>query len=182
MQILESRAIRLINFENAVVPGLLQTVPYIQALMRNVGLVDHEDLIGDRVAARVRRQGVLRKINAPDFLAVIAEQALHNVIGGREVMRDQLVYLTEAARRRNVSVRVIPATAGDHPGFDGPFTRLSFHDRTGVVVLGNRTSNLFLEDDEDLMVYNNVLVELLSVALNDEESVALVAELAAALE
>jgi hypothetical protein len=46
-----------------------------------------------------------------------------------------------------------------------------------VIVLTNRTSNLYLEDDEDLYAYNQVVVELLSVALGEEDSVALVREL-----
>lgn len=177
LKVLESRAIRLINFECSVIPGLLQTVPYIEALMRNVGLVN-EDLIGERVAARVHRQSVLRKFNAPDFLAIISENVLHNIIGDQKTMREQLIYLTEAVQHRNISLRIIPASVGNHPGFDGPFMRLQFHDRPGVVVVANRTSNLFLEEDEDLVTYNNVVVELLSVALDEAASVALVRDLA----
>jgi transcriptional regulator with XRE-family HTH domain len=182
LKLLESRAIRLINFECEVIPGLLQTVPYIQAVVRQVALVDDEEVIGERVAARIRRQAVLRKSGAPHLLAIIAQNALQNLIGDRTVMRDQLIYLTEAARRTNISMRIIPNSAGNHPGFEGPFLRLQFHDRPGVVILANRTSSLYLEDDEDLTVYNKVLVELLSVALPEDESVALVARLAATME
>jgi transcriptional regulator with XRE-family HTH domain len=180
LKVLESRAIKLINFECSVIPGLLQTVPYIEALMRNVGLVD-EELIGERVAARVHRQSVLRRSGAPHLLAIVAEQALRNLVGDPEIMREQLVYLTEVARHRHVSLRVVPASAGNHPGFDGPFMRLQFHNRRGVVVLANRTSSLYLEDDEDLFAYGNVLVELLSVALSEEDSVALVGDIEAGL-
>lgn len=171
---LESRAIGLINFECTVIPGLLQTVPYIQGLMRNAGMINDEEIVGERVAARVHRQAILRKAGAPDFQAIIAESALHNMVGDVTVMREQLVYLTEAAQRPNVSVRIIPASVGNHPGLDGPFLRMRFHDRHGVVVLGNRTSCLYFEDDDTLMSYSHVLVELLSVALSNEESIALV--------
>jgi transcriptional regulator with XRE-family HTH domain len=182
LKLLESRAIGLINFENGVVPGLLQTVPYARAVISSFGLVRDEDLIGERVADRIHRQAVLRKAGAPHFQAIIAEGALRNVIGDRAVMRDQLTYLIEAAQNRNISVRVIPTSATNHPGFEGPFMRLQFAGRHGVVMLENRTTNLFLEDDEDLMTYNHVLVELLSVALNEADSLALVARLVATLE
>ena len=174
LRTLESRAIRMIDFQCQVIPGLLQTVPYVQGLMRHVGLVRDEELLSDLVAARIRRQAVLRKSGAPELLAIVAEGVLRNVVGDKEIMREQLIYLTEAAQRPNIKLRVIPASAGNHPGFDGPFIRMQFHDRHGVIVLGNRTTNMFLEDDEDLMVYNHVLVELLSVALPEEDSVALV--------
>lgn len=181
LRFLESRATKLINFECQVIPGLLQTFPYTQALMRNSCMVDEEE-IGDRAAARIHRQAVLRKSRAPRFQAILMESALRNPVGDRTVMRDQLTYLTEAAQRPNVSLRVIPASAGNHPGVDGPFVWLHFDHRSGVVVLVNRTSSLYLEDEEDFEAYSHVVVELLSVALDDEESVALVARVAATLE
>jgi transcriptional regulator with XRE-family HTH domain len=177
LRTLESRAVGMINFECTVVPGLLQTVPYAHALISTFPPIDDEE-VGRRVVDRVHRQSALRQPRAPEFLAVITENVLHNIIGSREVMREQLAYLAEAAQRPNIQLRVIPGSVGNHPGFDGPFLRLRFRDRHGVVVLENRTSNLFLEDDEDLMVYNDVIEEMLSVALNNDDSVALVRELA----
>jgi transcriptional regulator with XRE-family HTH domain len=173
---LETRAVSLINFECELIPGLLQTVPYIQAVLRHVGLLNDESMIGGCAAARLHRQAVLRKSMAPEFLAIITENVLRNVIGDKAVMREQLNYLIEAARRPNIKIRIIPSTTGNHPGFDGPFLRLQFADRRGVIVLGNRTTSLYLEDDEDLAAYTDVMVELLSVALNEEDSVALVRE------
>jgi hypothetical protein len=51
-----------------------------------------------------------------------------------------------------------------------------------VVFLENRTSSLFLEDRSEISAYDRVIVELLSVAMSEENSVRLVAELAANLE
>jgi len=181
LRFLESRATRLINFECHRIPGLLQTFPYAQALIRNAGMVDEEQ-IGDRASARIHRQAVLRKSSAPHYQAIIMESALHTLVGNRLVMHDQLVYLTEAAEQPNIGLRVIPASAGNHPGVDGPFLWLHFHHRPGVIVLENRTSSLYLEEQEDYTAYAQVVVELLSVALDKEESVALVAKLAATLE
>jgi len=177
LRILEAQATRLISFECEVIPGLLQTVPYAQAILRNVGLVADE-LIGDLVAARIARQAILRKSRPPHLCAIIAENALHNLVGNKDVMREQLIYLTEVAKRPNINLRVVPRVVGNHPGFDGPFLRLQFRDRPAVIVLGNRTSNLFLESDEDREVYDVVAVELLTVALDEERSVALVHDLA----
>lgn len=179
LRILEAQAARVINFESEVIPGHLQTVPYAQAIMRDVGMIDDEELIGELVAARIARQAILRKARRPAHLcAIIAENALHNRVGNDEVMREQLIYLTEAARLPNVQLRVIPRSAGSHPGFDGPFLMLQLRDRPSVIVLGNRTSNLFLESDADREMYNVVVVELLAVAMNHERSVALVYDLA----
>lgn len=181
LRFLESRATKLINFESLVIPGLLQTFPYAQELIRNSCMVDEEE-IDERATARIHRQAALRKPRAPHFQAIIMESALHIPVGSRETMRDQLVYLTEVAQRPNISLRIIPASVGNHPGTAGPFLWLHYEHRSGVIVLGNRTADLYLENEEDFVAYSNVVVELLSVALNEDDSVALVARVAATLE
>ncbi len=182
LKILESRATALVDFEPLVMPGLLQTVPYAQAIFREVGLFEDEAAIGERVAGRIHRQATLRKPNAPSMVAIVAESAMRNLVGGREVMRDQLRYLVEVAERPNVTLRVVPTAIGGHPGLNGPFLRLRFDDRPSVVFLANRTSSLFLEDRSEVAVYDRTIVELLSLAMSEENSVRLVAEMAATLE
>jgi hypothetical protein len=60
---------------------------------------------------------------------------------------------------------------------------MRFADRPGVVFVPcGAGSSLFLEETEDIEHYKAVTVELFKVALNQEESVALAAEIAAALE
>jgi transcriptional regulator with XRE-family HTH domain len=178
LRFLESRATKLINFECQRIPGLLQTFPYAQELIR----ITSEELRDERATARIHRQAVLRKPRAPQFHAIIMESALHNLVGNRTVMRDQLIYLTEAARQPNIGLRVIPASAANHPGIDGPFIWMDFQHRPGVVVLENRTASVYLENEEDFTAYANVIVDLLTVAHNEEESVALVARAAATME
>jgi len=182
LKLLESRATRLVNFEPLVIPGLLQTVPYAQATFREIGLFEDQAAIEERVVGRIHRQAALRKFNAPQLIAIVAESALRHLLGGREVMRDQLRYLVEVAERHNVTLRVVPTAVGGHPGLNGPFLRLRFNDRPSVVFLPNRTCSLFLEEPSDVTIYDEMIVELLRVAMSEENSVRLVAEMAANLE
>jgi transcriptional regulator with XRE-family HTH domain len=55
LQLLESRATALWDFETMLIPGYLQTVPYMRAVIRG-GMIEDEEEIGRRVAARIRRQ------------------------------------------------------------------------------------------------------------------------------
>lgn len=182
LKLLESRATKLVNFEPLVVPGLLQTVPYAQAMVRDVGMIDDPDEVDERVVGRIHRQAVLRQFGAPHLVAIVTESCLRHLVGGREVMRDQLRYLGEVAERHNVTLRVVPTAVGGHPGLNGSFLRMRFEDRSSVVFLGNLTSSLFLEDASEVAVYDRMIVELLSVAMSEENSVRLVAEMAANLE
>jgi transcriptional regulator with XRE-family HTH domain len=182
LKLLESRATGLVEYQPLVIPGLLQTVPYAQAVIRDIGMFDNREEVDKRVVGRVQRQAVLRKLSPPTLLAIVTEAALRLMIGGREVMRDQLKYLVEAVERQNVTLRVVPTAIGGHPGLDGSFVRLRFHDRPTVVFLPNRTSSLFLEDPAEINVYDQAVVELMSMAMTEENSVRLVAEMAATLE
>lgn len=182
LKMLEDRATAMVSFEPLLIPGLLQTVPYMQALLHEVGMFEDQEAIDERVVGRVHRQRVLRKLGAPHLVVIIAESALRNLVGGRQVMRDQLRYLAEVSERSNVTLRVVPTAVGGHPGLDGSFLRLRFADRPTVVFLPGRTSSLYLEDPSEISTYDRVIVELLSLAASEENSVRLVAEMAATLE
>jgi transcriptional regulator with XRE-family HTH domain len=182
LKMLESRATTMLEFQPLLIPGLLQTVPYTQAIFREVGLFEDEEAIAERVAGRIHRQAVLRKPDAAHLVAIVAESALRHLVGGRAVMREQLRYLAEVSERPNVRLRVVPTAAGGHPGMDGAFIRMKFADRPGVVFVPSRTSSLFLEEPNEVSVYDKVIVELMSMAMNEENSVRLVAEMAATLE
>jgi transcriptional regulator with XRE-family HTH domain len=182
LKLLESRATALLSFEPVMIPGLLQTVPYAEACVRKILLLENQDAIDERVAGRVHRQAVLRKFGAPPLIAIINESALRCPVGGRAVLRDQLRYLIEVAEHSNVTLRIVPTVIGAHPGLHGSFLRMRFADRPSVVFLENRTSSLFLEDHSDVSAYDQAIAELLSVAISEEDSVRLVAEMAATLE
>jgi transcriptional regulator with XRE-family HTH domain len=180
LRMLESRATALFNFETVLIPGYLQTVPYMREVMRGVMVGDEEE-IDRRVVARLQRQTQVRRTNT-ELTAIVCESALRAQIGGPVVMRDQLNHLVEAATRPHVRLRVVPTSAGAHPGLEGAFIRLRFPDRPGVVFVGCGTSSLFLEETDDIEHYKIVAAELLKLALSHEESVASVASIAAALE
>lgn len=180
LRLLESRAMALFNFETVLIPGYLQTVPYMRAVMRGAMIEDEEE-IDRRVVARLQRQTEVRR-KSTGLTAIVCESALRAQIGGAVVMRDQLNHVVEAAARPNMSFRVVPTSAGAHPGVGGAFIRLRFADRPGVVFVGCSTSSLFLEEPEDIEHYKVVAAELLKVSLSHEESVALAASIAAALE
>ncbi|TDV41418.1 helix-turn-helix domain-containing protein [Actinophytocola oryzae] len=182
LKLLESRATSLVSFEPLIVPGLLQTMPYARSMVEQVCMVTEPKEIDNWVIGRVHRQGVLRKIDAPQLTAILAESALRNFVGGREVMRDQLRYLTEITKRANVTLRIVPTMIGGHPGLLGSFLRMRFADRPNVVFFENQTSSLFLEEHSDTAAYDQAINQLLDLAISEADSVRLVTEMAATLE
>lgn len=75
----------------------------------------------DAVAERMARQAILDRADPPLLWILLDEAVLERPVGGSAVMRTQLCRLLEAAEESNISVRIVPRSAGAHPGQDGSF-------------------------------------------------------------
>lgn len=175
---LEGKAERIVNFETAVVPGLLQTGQYTRAILEYSGLFS-DDEIEDRMVTRLRRFSVVMRKRPPELFSLIDECVLHRAVGGPDVLRRQLDHLLETVQRPNVTVRVLPNGC---VGFNSPFALLHLPRRSPVVFLENLTSSLFLEERSDVSVYLRALKHLASRALDESQSAELIATAATQLE
>jgi hypothetical protein len=112
----EADASRIRVFTPLVIPGLLQTADYIDALMRSSGKAPAWRCRA--VEARLRRQQILDRDDGPlsQLEAVIAEASLLYRWGSRTERRNQLLHLAEMGERRNVSLHLQRFADGPPPG------------------------------------------------------------------
>jgi hypothetical protein len=95
---------------------------------------------------------------------------LRRHIGGTDIMQAQIRHLVEMAQRTNVTIQVVPFTAGGHAAAGGPFSILRFaeFDLPDVVYLEQLTSALYLDKpemlDNYLMVMDRLSVEAMTPA------------------
>ncbi len=120
----EARATKICNWDNRVVPGLLQTEDYARVVMRAGRPRAAPGVIERDVAARMDRQSILERERPPLLWCVLDEAVLRRPIGGAETMREQLKRLIEAADSTNVVLQVLPFAVTEHPGADGPLAIL----------------------------------------------------------
>ncbi len=125
---LEAAASRLSWYESELVPGLLQTSGYTRTLIRMDNPHVDDDEIERRVHVRIARQALLTRVTAPPTMEIAVNEAiLRRPVGGHATMTGQLYRLAEAAELPNVSLRVVPFSAGLHHGLmSGPFVILRF--------------------------------------------------------
>lgn len=173
----EAKAECIVHFDVTLVPGILQTSEYTQAVLTESQIIP-EDEIQDRMHMRLRRNSVLLRYDPPELVAIIDELALHRVIGGCQVQRRQLECLVQESRRRNVTLRVLPNNGCAHSGIDGSFIIVRRSECSPVVLVESLTSGLFLEDRREVGAYESIVRNLLNSALSEEESVAMIADLA----
>ncbi|MFJ7203321.1 helix-turn-helix domain-containing protein [Streptomyces sp. NPDC098789] len=139
---MEAKAAYISSFQAQLVYGLLQTPEYARALLG----VRTDDGLDAKVEARMDRQRILQRENPPLMWVVMSEAVLHQEVGGREVMRNQLAHLLTLERREWVQVQILPFGVGAHVGLDGSFTVLRFDDDPDIVytedfVQGHMTAN-----------------------------------------
>ena len=119
----EATADDLYIWEHSLVPGLLQTERYAKALFETLLNIMPEEV--DRlVSARLARQDVLFREDGhrPRLWALVDESALSRPVSSPEVMYEQCQRLLEVSRMPNVSLAVVPYSAGGHIGLDGACT------------------------------------------------------------
>ena len=178
---LETDAASLRVYEPQVVPGLLQTREYAEALISGALPEAPPSDIEKRVSVRARRQD---RISAPEhplrLWAVIDEAALRRLVGGKQVMVNQLEHLIAQSQLPHVTVQVLPFDMGAHPGINGQYAILEFPDAadSSVVYIEGVTSDLYLEKAHDVQRYSVMYEHLRAQALNVEQTRQFIEEIA----
>ncbi|CAL9294856.1 MULTISPECIES: helix-turn-helix transcriptional regulator [unclassified Streptomyces] len=178
---LETDAASLRVYEPQIVPGLLQTRQYAEAVITGALPEVSAAEIEKRVNVRTRRQDRIHDAEKPLRLwAVIDEGALRRVVGSRELMAAQLEALIEQSHLPHVTVQVLPFEMGAHPGISGHYAILEFPDAadSSVVYIEGVTSDLYLEKPNDVQRYTVMYEHLRAQALGVEQSRQFIARIA----
>jgi transcriptional regulator with XRE-family HTH domain len=143
----ETEATALYVFEHSLVPGLLQTPAYARAVLATRPNTA-EDEIDNLVEARLARQAILTRDDppAPLLWALIDEGVLYRPVAPAEVMYDQLTYLVDVSRRPNVTIQVVPYSAGGHTGLLGAFVVADLDSSLGIVYVEDIADGRVFED------------------------------------
>ncbi|WP_157548313.1 DUF5753 domain-containing protein [Nonomuraea candida] len=173
---LEDDASLIWQWEVQLIPGLLQTEDYARTV-----IAQHrtQEEVQRRVMARMARRTLLSRPDAPQLDAIIDEGVLRRPIGGREVMLEQLGALLISARRPNISIRVLPFSAGHHAGLEGAFTLLSFADDVDpdVVYVEGVGGDVYVESSDQIERCRVILEQITTAALSPEDSIRLITEI-----
>jgi transcriptional regulator with XRE-family HTH domain len=167
---LEARTEDIRDFGALVLPGLLQTPAYAEAVMRTADPDVPEEQLQRRVEFRMRRQDVLTRAGTPRYVAVLEESCLQRAAGGTSVMREQFAHLLELSHRPNVTIRVLPFSTGALPSSEGAFTIYTLPPPFPVIVqMNSEGGGLYIEMPKARR-FVEAHSRLENQALDDEES------------
>jgi transcriptional regulator with XRE-family HTH domain len=180
--IMESAASEIMAYEAQLIPDLLQTDDYARAIAAAEPGYQTDQQREDAVAAKAVRRQVVLDGRAPARLGVIlGEGALHQAVGGPDVLAGQITHLVKlAADYPAVTIQVLPFSAGAHAAAgSGSLAILRFPDAPslGVVYLEALSGGVYLEDQADVARYVRAFALLRSAALSPSDSVHLLRNL-----
>ena len=179
---LEPAASHLREYHTELITGVLQTREYATAVVRAdvEGDVSTTDAtIAERVEIRLRRADLLtRETPAPPrFDIVLNESVIRRPVGGRAAMAAQLRHIVELMELPNLSVRILPFSAGMHPGAlaAGSFVVMDFPadaEPTNVYSEG-LTGAAYLDNENEVTRYEWAFEGLTALSLDPVGSRAL---------
>ncbi|PWW66839.1 helix-turn-helix domain-containing protein [Actinokineospora spheciospongiae] len=144
------------------IPGLLQTDKYATGIMVSDGYGPQD--VELRWLARLRRQGVLPKV---DYVAFLHESAFHQPFGGIDALREQLDHLAQASAR-GLNVRIVRGRL-PHRALLHSWLLLHFPEAPPVLYAELYESGVYLHDAE-VEAYENMRSVLDRLALSTAES------------
>jgi len=167
---LESEASVIHQYASELVPGLLQTPDYYRAFLSTAPA---DAGISGKIEVRMARQERLTADDAPEYWAVLNEAVIRRNVGLNGTMRAQLERLAELADLPNVTIQVLPFSAGVHPAMDGGFSTLGFPDPAAdpsVVYLENSAGSVYLEETAEVDRFARMFSHIIAKALSPEDS------------
>ncbi len=158
---LEEAASYIRGYDPHWIPGLLQTPGYARASVQ-VGFPDAPGEEAERrVALRLARQQMLNRPKPPRLWLVIDENVLRRPAAttGTTVMQDQIDRLIEIASQPNITLQVLPFSAGLHPAMYGPLRIFRFEaaELPDIVYGETMTSAYYIDKPEEASEYIKAL-------------------------
>src|SRR5262249_28128032 len=150
-----------------------QTQPYATTVIRQYRANFTERTIKDRVDIRMTRQRLLDQPNGPDLFFVLDEAVISRLIGDEVLRLGQIRRLIDLAARPNVSIDLLPFSAGVHRGIAENFVILEFSSSadSDVLYFESARDSLFSHgESEEISIYRELFAELKQICLGPEGS------------
>ncbi|MGH3718005.1 MAG: helix-turn-helix domain-containing protein [Pseudonocardiaceae bacterium] len=176
---LEADASEIDSYCSELVPELLQTAEYAQAVILAGHPATTQAELAQLVAFRHERQQRMAGDTPSQLHFVLNEAVLRRTVGGAEAFRRQLDHLAEMAQLPHVTLQVLPFAAGAHAAMGQTFTMLRMSgDKAGLdlVYLENDRGALYLERPTDVEHYQTIFTRLTTAALTSDETSKLLAQ------
>ncbi|WP_017604379.1 helix-turn-helix domain-containing protein [Nocardiopsis alkaliphila] len=159
-------------YSSELVPGLFQTEEYARAIIQALRPGYDMQSVERRVSARMARQRICERESPLHLDFILNEAVVKRVVGGRDVMAEQLEALHKIASSQSATLRLLPFDSGAHTAMEGAFTIFSFPEDQypDVVYIEGMMGDLYLESVESVSRYREAFKNLSQAALSPSDT------------
>jgi transcriptional regulator with XRE-family HTH domain len=176
----EREAVAIKYFTIYVIPGVLQTRLFAEAVLRQweEGLTPAE--FEARLDTRMRRRNdMLTRKDAPSLSVLLDESLVWRPYGGRAVLIDQLTDLHKLAVEGRVKLRIVPFTMEaplpTYGSFDLMYLKEDGDDENAVLYRELDLTDEIIEDRNRAAQYHKKFNELWNASFTEADTIALLA-------
>ncbi|WP_405771204.1 Scr1 family TA system antitoxin-like transcriptional regulator [Streptomyces sp. NBC_01538] len=174
----EAVATAIRQYAQLLIPGLLQTKAYAEAVFRAYKPLAQGAEIDEDVANRLARARLLDDPTTPLLWSVLDEAVLRRVVGGQAVMAEALRHVAGLIRQHRIIVQVLPFGAGAHAAMDGPLKIMEFEDAPPLSFVEAPDMGKLLDDPATVSRHTLLFNLLQATALSPQDSLALIESVA----
>ncbi|MFE5833001.1 helix-turn-helix transcriptional regulator [Streptomyces sp. NPDC056508] len=178
---IEQAARSLCLYASPNVHGLFQTEAYARAQIAGGYPTPTEERVEELVKARMDRKAIFDKKPLRLIELILDESALLRKFGSEEVMREQYRFLLECARRKNVTIQVLPldvGLSGENAGARGELNLVETDEHTRLVYLEVQDESVLIADPVKVSTYAQRYAKIRAQALDPRASLGLIERLA----
>ncbi|MFH9617124.1 Scr1 family TA system antitoxin-like transcriptional regulator [Streptomyces pratensis] len=167
---LEREAVSLCTYECRLVPGLLQSEGYARAVFEGTIPLRTDEELEAQLTARMERQAMMRERPRVPFSFIVEEHVFRRGFGSAEQMRESLDHVLDRSAPRNVTLQLVPLSAGLHACLDGPVQVLETPEGRRLGYSEGQKNGRLISDPKEVRVLCRRYETLRSQALSPSDS------------
>jgi transcriptional regulator with XRE-family HTH domain len=165
----ETSASIIRSYDTLVIPGLLQTEEYATAITQRNRLDPNPKTVSALVEVRMKRQQLLLdRPGSPLLFFVLDEAIIHRLVGDEDLRQAQVEKLIDMADRPEITIEIVPFSAGIHRGLIEDFNILEFGGTDDSDVLyfeGARLASFSRDEADEIVLYRELFEEMRNLSL-----------------
>ncbi|MCG7525448.1 helix-turn-helix transcriptional regulator [Streptomyces sp. OfavH-34-F] len=170
----EKQALVIGQWSPTVIPGLVQTEPYIRELYRAERVVSPPEQIDVMVHARLKRAQLLLEQGNPEYWIVLPETLLWQPVLPPQQMAEQLEHVAGLARSGRIILQVVPWNTGAHALMHNNAMLLDFADAPPLFYTEGQYHGNTIDDPGIVKQYRRSYDLLRAAAMSPDSSLATV--------
>lgn len=170
----ETRARGISEWSGTLIPGLLQTRAYANALINSTHSLDTAEEAKAKIDARLRRARLFDNVKKPEYWVILHESLVHHPIIPAAEMAEQLDHIAALMQRRRIVAQILPWNGPTRALTDLPLFLMDFDDEPPLVYTEGPYHGQTIDDPPLVKQYFKAYDRLRAAALPPEASLTLI--------